>query len=60
MQEQNKAYLPQAAVVCPSGLSIPKGPSLASTLITANIKAVIQQVLSLTSTILSVISGKQP
>ena len=57
MQEQNKASLPQAAIVCPS---IPIGPSLASSLTTVDIEAVVQQVLSHTSTGLSVTSGKQP
>ena len=57
MQEQNKASLPQAAVVCPS---IPTSPSLASSLTTADIEAVVQQVLSHTSTALSVTSSKQP
>ena len=60
MQEQNKASLPQAAAVCPSDLSIPEGPSLTSSLTTVDIEAVIQQVLSRTSTTLSVTSSKQP
>ena len=42
MQEQNKASLSQAAAVCPLDPSVPIGPSLASSLTTANIKAVIQ------------------
>ena len=54
MQEQNKASLPRAATVCPSNPSIPTGLYLASSLTTADIEAVIQQVLSRTSTILSV------
>ena len=60
VQEYNKASLPQAAVVCPSDPSVPTGPSLASSLTTADIEAVVQQVLSHTSTALSVTSGKQP
>ena len=60
MQEHNKASLPRAAVVCPSDLSVPTGPSLASSLTTADIEAVVQQVLFRTSTALSVTSGKQP
>ena len=54
MQEQNKASLPLVATICPSDPSVSTGPSLASSLITADIEAVIQQVLSRTSTILSV------
>ncbi|XP_050252628.1 uncharacterized protein LOC126699093 [Quercus robur] len=57
VQEQNKASLPQAAAVCPSDPSVPTGPSLASSLTTADIEAVVQQVLSRTSTALSVTSG---
>ena len=60
MQEQNKASLPRTAVVCPSDPSVPTGPSLASSLTTDDIEAVIQQVLSRTSTALSITSGKQP
>ena len=60
MQGQYKASPPQAAVVCPSDPSVPTDPSLASPLTTADIKAVIQQDLSRTSTALSVTSGKQP
>ena len=60
MQEYNKASLPRAAAVCPSDSSVPIGPSLASSLTTADIEAVVQQVLSHTSTALSVTSGKQP
>ena len=60
MQEQNKASLPQAAAVCPSNPSIPIGPSLASSLTTADIETVVQQVLFRTSTALFVTSGKQP
>ena len=60
MQEHNKASLPRTAVVCPSDPSVPTGPSLASSLTTADIKAVVQQVLSHTSTALSVTSSKQP
>ena len=60
MQEQNKASLPRATAICPSDSSVPTSPSLASSLITANIEAVIQQVLSRTSTALSVTLGKQP
>ena len=58
MQEQNKASLPRAAVVYPSDPSVPTGPSLASSLTTINIEVVVQQVLSRTSTTLSVTSGK--
>ena len=60
MQEQNKASLPRAAAVCSSNLSVPTGPSLAFSLTTVDIEAVVQQVLSRTSTILFVTSGKQP
>ena len=41
VQEQNKASLPQAVAVCPSDPSVPTGPSLASSLTTADIKTVI-------------------
>ena len=41
MQEQNKASLPRAAVVCPSDQSVPTGPSLASLLTMADIEVVI-------------------
>ena len=41
VQKQNKASLPQAAAVCPSDPSVPTGPSLASSLTTADIEAVI-------------------
>ena len=57
MQEQNKAPPPRAVAMCPSDLSVPIGPSLASSLTIADIKAVVQKVLSQTSTILSVTSG---
>ena len=60
MQEYNKASLPRAAAVCPSDPSVPTSPSLASSLTTADIEAVVQQVLSHTSTALSITSGKQP
>ena len=60
MQEHNKASLPRAAAVCPSDPSVPTGPSLTSSLTTADIEAVVQQVLSRTSIALSVTSGKQP
>ena len=60
MQEQNKAYLPRAATVCPLDPSVPTGPSLAFSLTTTDIEVVIQQVLSQTSTALSVTSSKQP
>ena len=60
MQEQNKTSLPQAAAVCPSDPSVSTGPSLASSLTTADIEAIVQQVLSRTFTTLSVTSGKQP
>ena len=60
MQEHNKASLPRAADVCPSDPSVPTDPSWASLLTTADIEAVVQQVLSRTSTALSVTSGKQP
>ena len=59
MQEQNKASLPRAAAVCSSNLSVPTGPSLAFSLTTVDIEAVVQQVLSRISTILFVTSGKQ-
>ena len=60
MQEHNKASLPWAAAVCPSDPSVPTGPSLTSSLTTADIETVVQQVLSRTSTALSTTSGKQP
>ena len=60
MQEHNKASLPRAATVCLSDPSVPTGPSLASSLTTADIEAVVQQILSRTSTALFVTSGKQP
>ena len=44
--------------MCLSDLSVPTGPSLASSLTTAIIEAIVQQVLSRTSTALSVTSGK--
>ena len=59
MQELNKASLPRAAVVCPSDPSVPTGPSLASSLTTADFEAIVQQVLSHTSTAFSVTSSKQ-
>ena len=54
VQKYNKVFLPRAAAVCPSDPSVPIGPSLASSLTTADIKAVVQQVLSHTSTTLFV------
>jgi len=60
VQEHNKASLPRAAAVCPSDPSVPTGPSLTSSLTMADIEAVVQQVLSRTSTALSVTSGNQP
>ena len=59
MQEQNKTSLPRAATICPLDPLIPTGLYLASSLTTADIEAVIQQVLSQTSTALSVTLGKQ-
>ena len=59
VQKHNKASLSQAAAVCPSDPSVLTGPSLASSLTTADIEAVVQQVLSCTSTAHSVTSGKQ-
>ena len=46
MQEQNKAPPLRAAAMCPSNLSIPTSPSLASSLTIADIEAVVQQILS--------------
>ena len=60
VQEYNKASLPRATAICPSDPSVPTGPSLASSLTTVDIEVVVQQVLSRTSTALSVTSGKQP
>ena len=57
MQEQNKASIPQTTIVCLSDLSVPTGPSLASSLTMVNIETVVQQVLSYTSTTLSVTLG---
>ena len=59
MQEQNKASFPRAAAVSPLDPLVPTGPSLASSLITANIEAVIQQVLSRTFNAPFVTLGKQ-
>ena len=42
MQEQNKVTLPRVAAVCPLDPSIPTRPSLASSLTTADIEAVVQ------------------
>ena len=42
VQEYNKASFPRVAVVCPSDPSIPTCPSLASSLTTADIEAVVQ------------------
>ena len=58
MQKHNKASLPRAAAICPSNPSIPTGPSLASSFTSADIEAVVQQVLSRTSTAISVTLGK--
>ena len=60
MQEQNKTSLPRATTVCLSDPSVLTSPSLTSSLTRANIEAVIQHVLSRTSTALSVTLGKQP
>ena len=60
VQKQNKVSLPQVAAVCPSNPLVPTGPSLASSLTTVDIEAVVQQVLSRTPTALSVTSSKQP
>ena len=60
MQEYNKASLSRATTACPSYPLVPTGPSLASSLTTTDIEAVVQQVLSRTSTALSITSGKQP
>ena len=45
--------------MCLSDLSIPTGPSLASSLTIVDIEAIVQQVLSRTSTALFVTSSKQ-
>ena len=42
VQEHNKASLPRAAAICPSDPSVPTGPSLTSSLTTADIEAVLQ------------------
>ncbi|KAL5767487.1 hypothetical protein ACOSQ2_014270 [Xanthoceras sorbifolium] len=60
LQKRNIPSFPQAAAVCPPAPLALTGPSLASSLTTADIEAVLQQVLSRTSTALSVTSGKQP
>ena len=57
MQEQNKALPPQATAICPSDLLVPIGPSLAFSLTTADIEVAIQQVLSRTSTAISITLG---
>ena len=59
VQEQNIVSLPRVAVVCLSNPSVPTSPSLASSLTTADIEAIVQQVLSHTSTAFSVTSSKQ-
>ena len=59
-QEQNKAFLPRVVAICPSDPSVPTGSSLAFSLTTADIEAIVQQVLSRPSTALSVTSSKQP
>ena len=41
VQEHNKASLPRAASVCPLDSLVPTGPSLASSLTTADIEAVV-------------------
>ena len=41
VQEQNKASLPLVATICPSDPSVSTGPSLASSLTTADIEAVV-------------------
>ena len=58
MQEQNKASLPRAATLCLSNLAVPTGPSLAFSLTMADIEAVVQQILSRTSTAFFATSGK--
>ena len=60
VQKQNKAPPPLVAAMCPSNLSVPRGPSFASSLTTADIEAAIQQVLSRTSTALFVTLGNHP
>ena len=60
IQEQNKSSLPRVAAKCPSNSTVTTGLFLASSLTTADIEVVVQQVLSCTSTALSVTSGKQP
>ena len=55
--QAEQAPPPWIAGVCPSDLSIPTGPSLASSCTIANIKAIVQQVLSRTSVALSVTSS---
>ena len=47
VQEHNKASLPRAAAVCLSDPSVPTGPSLASSLTTADIEAVVQHIFYL-------------
>ena len=42
MQEQNKTPLPRAAAMCVSDLSVPIGPSLASSFTIVDIKVVVQ------------------
>ena len=42
MQEQNKTPLPRAVAMCVSNLSIPIGPSLASSFTIVDIKVVVQ------------------
>ena len=59
VQEQNKASLPRAAAICSLDSLVLAGPSLAFSLTTADIEAVVHQVLFRTSTALSVTSGKQ-
>ena len=57
MQEQNKAPPPRASAICPLDLLVPIGSSLSSSLTTTNIEEVVQQVLSRTSTAISITLG---
>ena len=56
MQEHNKAPL-RATAMCPSNLSIPTSPSLASSLNIADIEAIYQQVLFRNSIALAITLG---
>ena len=59
MQEQNKGSLPRVVTICPSNALVSLDSSSTSSLTTADVESVVQQVLSQTSITLFVISGKR-